>query len=810
MAGRSAIAALALGLGCVLTSPSLAAADSTIKVSGSCTLAAAVGYADGALEPGCAGGTATGTTTIDLPPSATPYAVTATLTLTANTILQGTELTPNNGWGSSFPIPSGATISGGGAVRVISVARGATVMIEDLTITGGAAGDPATGCGAAGCPTENGNSGGAIANAGTLTLQYVDVIGSTAGAGPSPETSSSTCTSDCPAAAGASAGGGGDGGGIYNDGTMYVAYSTISHNTAGNGGDGTAGTSASGGATSRGQNGGDGGSGGDGGGIFNDTAGTLELVGSTVSDDQAGNGGNAGAGSAADAIGDAGGNAGQPGSGGAGGGIANAGHLTVAYSTLGADDVSGVGGNAATGGSGDSGAAGSASSPQSGGGGDGGGLAELAEGQIEDAQVLLTIVRDTITGDVASAGGTGSAVGGSGGGIALDGTPENPGPFLLGELTIAGNTAAAGAGGIFSDGNGVQEQNSIVASNLPTNCGANVTATGASMTGGDIVFGDGTCPGTAGDPELLPLADNGGPTETMAVGPGSAASRAAESCTTLPFPQVPSDIYGWDLNQSEYPFLGSDQRLVGLIGTQATNAPCDAGAFQRTIPACCAEAAGPGPILYSDILRWLGPTTAEYFGYVNPLLAGEPATMSVTVGTRTTIVGGLFDEFAHGTVEVVGARTTISIPGSGDWESVAIKFTVPQGTDYEFEIEPANIYGTAYDAVIPLATIEPSATLTRSGVGVGTKCGSSCTGTLSVSSMTATAASAARHSAGLLGTARFSLTHGRLGESVAVALTAAGRRLLREHHDHLKLLVSMQAQYGHHHHVHDRGVVTVR
>ena len=55
-----------------------AQADSTVMVGSACTLPDAVAYADGGSEPGCAAGTATGTTTIKVPPG------TYTLTITNN------------------------------------------------------------------------------------------------------------------------------------------------------------------------------------------------------------------------------------------------------------------------------------------------------------------------------------------------------------------------------------------------------------------------------------------------------------------------------------------------------------------------------------------------------------------------------------------------------------------------------------------------------------------------------------------------------------------------------------------------------
>lgn len=61
--------------------------------------------------------------------------------------------------------------------------------------------------------------------------------------------------------------------------------------------------------------------------------------------------------------------------------------------------------------------------------------------------------------------------------------------------------------------------NTIVANGVGGgNCSATITDGGYNL-----VWGDATCPGTNADPKLLPLADNGGPTHTLALDNGSAA-----------------------------------------------------------------------------------------------------------------------------------------------------------------------------------------------------------------------------------------------------------------------------------------------
>ncbi|HYZ79352.1 MAG TPA: PxKF domain-containing protein [Gaiellaceae bacterium] len=90
--------------------------------------------------------------------------------------------------------------------------------------------------------------------------------------------------------------------------------------------------------------------------------------------------------------------------------------------------------------------------------------------------------------------------------------------------TFSGNSSANG-GGIRSEFGNVSLQNSIVA-NSPA--GGNCDATFGVIAGlGNLSWPDATCPGINQDPMLGPLADNGGPTQTMALPSGSPAIDAA-------------------------------------------------------------------------------------------------------------------------------------------------------------------------------------------------------------------------------------------------------------------------------------------
>ncbi len=572
---------------CVLVFATPAMADSTVTVSTTnsasttaCTLPDAVDYADGLGEPNCAPGLQSGTTTIVVPASASDYTVTSTLDVAAPTIIQGAGA-------------ADTVISGGGTVEVFDTSS--TVTISGVTITDGATGDSTAGCSRLeGCPEEPGLPGGGISNTGTLTLTDDVVSHSTTAAGVVP-TEITACFSGCN---GASAGSGGNGGGIYNDGALTITGSTINDNSAGAGGNGTAGTTdPSGGA---GEQGGNGGSGGSGGGIYNPVGGILNISDSTISDNSAGAGGNAGAGSNATASGDMGGNAGNAGNGGGGGGIYDGQGMTITSSTISAND-SGTGGTGATGGTGDAATDGDISF--GGLGGYGGGIEEnLSSGESS------SLTNATVAENIGVPGGTGPLVppngGGLGGGIYAGG-----GTVALTFSTVAGNDAFYGLGNeLESEGGTFTESATIVASG--TNPGHNcLIDIGAIVNGGaNVDFGGpgDQCYGTGSNPELGPLQDNGGPTETMALGAGSSAIGL-----------VPASLCS----------VGADQR-----GIARRPGSCDAGAYQFAPPTIASpRAAGSSP------------TTGTVIAQINPNFSSKDTIVTVKYGTTdaygTSVVG---------------------------------------------------------------------------------------------------------------------------------------------------------------------------
>ena len=162
----------------------------------------------------------------------------------------------------------------------------------------------------------------------------------------------------------------------------------------------------------------------------------------------------------------------------------------------------------------------------------------------------LTIENSTISGNVNEAQASGFAVcanvtstatirnstfsGNTGGAFFSSGTAT------LTNVTIAGNssTGSGNAGGIQSNGT-ITLEDTIVANNAG-DAGQCLIVSGTIADGGnDLQFPDGSCNATipVKDPLLGPLANNGGPTQTMALLPGSPAVDAGSNGTCLPADQ---------------------------------------------------------------------------------------------------------------------------------------------------------------------------------------------------------------------------------------------------------------------------------
>jgi hypothetical protein len=392
--------------------------------------------------------------------------------------------------------------------RLFQVFPGVTVVLRDLTLRGGLAQDDST----AGKAPGTGNAfGGCILNAGTLTLDDVVVIhnaaigGNGLAGGPGLD---------------AEAGFAAIGGGIYNLGILNVVRSTIRDNKVqgGSGGNG-------------GDEGGNGGRGEQalGGGLYNG-GGTVILTASTLAYNLAigGQGGNGGDGRALA------GSGGQGGRGVGSGLRSEGGTLTLIDSTVAA--------NRATGGNGGQGGFIDGNVP----GGAGGNAGDATGGGVATLASQLSFRNSTVAFNTALGGHKG--LGGSGARDGVDGTGVGGGVYAFfvesAQVAVsslfAGNTADTNPDFV---GTLTTVDHTLVANGQ----GADGISNGVN---GNIVG--------VGDPRLGPLADNGGPTLTVALLPGSPA-----------------------LNHGANPDgLATDQRGLPRV----INGQVDIGAFEVQVP----------------------------------------------------------------------------------------------------------------------------------------------------------------------------------------------------------------------------------
>src|SRR5688572_1822147 len=390
------------------------------------------------------------------------------------------------------------TIRGNNASRMFNINTGMTVAILDLTLTNGRSADGADGGAGVG---GFGEDGGAIFNNGTLTLTRVNVTNSRSGDGGD--------STSIPGEAG-------KGGGIYTTGSLMMIDCEVSGNVAGNGGTG----------------GSNPGGGGDGGGIFVFT-GTAALTGVTLDNNTAGDGaGDSGGGlfvrftttvtiiASEITNNDSGGNTGAE---GFGGGVFNNGVLTVVSSTISNNSTDGFGG-----------------------------------GIINQGTGNLTLVNSTISGNHSALGSHGL--------LNDSGTT-----MLLSNCTITNNSPSSGTGfGVVTNGGPAQVGNTIIAGNGGAS-GSDLSGAFTSLGNNLIGKPDGTngfsngvngeIVGTIGSPInalLGALANNGGPTQTHALLPGSPAIEAGNNAIVSADTQ---DLDG-DTNVAEP--IPCDQRGTGF------------------------------------------------------------------------------------------------------------------------------------------------------------------------------------------------------------------------------------------------------
>ncbi len=275
--------------------------------------------------------------------------------------------------------------------------------------------------------------------------------------------------------------------------------------------------------------------------------------------------------------------------------------------------------------------------------GQGGGI--YAKGQ------LTTLSNVTVSDNLATGAGA------QGGGLYL------AGPIKLTNATIAANRADASAGGVYAFDtapSGAVFKNTIVAGNgatagSPQNC---FYAGTTQISGGNNLDSTAECGFSqttdvlGADALLGPLQDNGGPTDTRALLPGSPAIDAGDggSCPS------------------------TDQRGVSRLPGGLGGFVCDIGAYESDTPADVAVSVedSPNPIRRGSLLTYsvtvtnLGPSPATGVRLTHPIAAAaiesitvEPAEQGSCSGT-TCSLGSL----AKGATVEVTIETQVTQTGA--------------------------------------------------------------------------------------------------------------------------------------------------
>jgi len=406
--------------------------------------------------------------------------------------------------GGDLDLTSAITIRGVGAAvtsidgtlidRVLDVATGAIVTVQDVTITRGRAragtdglsdqaGNGLDNFGTSGGP---GAAGGGIRSAGTLTVTSSTISGNAAGNGGDGGDSHAFggfLGSGGGNASGGSGGSGGAGGAVASSGALTITNSRIIGNSAGSGGDGGDAIAGSGAAGSSGA-GGNGGSassgsgaiGGSGGGISASGSAPVVITGTVIRSNTtgaggsggvatAGNGGNGGSGPGSTPGGAAGGAfADFNGAGGSGGGISTSAPLTLTDATVAENTGSNGGsGGASTGGTGGvhgggggaDGAHGVAFGGFGGTGGHAGGMRNVAATTIERVTFAGNVAGNGGPAGTATGGGTAAGTGTNGGDAGEGGALDVLADTTLTNVTLDANRAGAGGpGGVGSTSGG--------------------------------------------------------------------------------------------------------------------------------------------------------------------------------------------------------------------------------------------------------------------------------------------------------------------------------------------------------------------
>lgn len=265
-------------------------------------------------------------------------------------------------------------------------------------------------------------------------------------------------------------------------------------------------------------------------------------------------------------------------------------------------------------------------------------------GAVDSINSNLTLANCTLSGNTAN--GTGSGYGGGGAVRATVNSVTGGRPSLT-NCTIAGNNAGGGAalskgGGLYLDNVVATLRNTIVAGNT-AGTGPDIVGTLSAtfsliQNAAGWSFAGGSGNNLIGlDPNLGPLQNNGGPTQTRALSPGSPAINAGDTAVLSTPPYLSAD-------QRDFP-----RRIGGAV---------DIGAYEADLPQ-----SGPNFVVntldeHSDHVCGEGDCSlwdAANAAGANP----DPSTITFKAGLSGTITTALQNTGIH-----ISAPVTIQGPGA--------------------------------------------------------------------------------------------------------------------------------------------------
>ena len=260
-------------------------------------------------------------------------------------------------------------------------------------------------------------------------------------------------------------------------------------------------------------------------------------------------------------------------------------------------------------------------------------------GGLSNFGLTVTLTNCTVSGNMAN-----PTFGKTAGGIEAG----ELGLVTLNNVTVTDNVATFG-GGVGAGTSGLNVQNSIIAGNHDpmggsSDCQGTITSLGYDLIGnaaGCTINGS-SANLTGFDPLLGPLADNGGPTKTHALLPGSPAIDAANPAAPASGTRACADM---------------DQR--GIARPQPADGRCDIGAFELALPPTTTTTSRP-------------PSTATTVTTTSTTRPSPTTTAPTPSTTSTTLPSGCVldqlpeDSFPGVECAITTVRATLNGPPQPD------------------------------------------------------------------------------------------------------------------------------------------------